>query len=138
MPFVGNRSRCRIAFIKWRIMRIVEYNIIGNILIPLKLKWIFYDFDGNINHRNYLSNHILTHGFGGIRIPLVAFSIFFDSIFPLVDDFCLINGLLKHLVGVILDLFCWCFDNFLFSLFNNILVCSEIWSEFLFNHFSWL
>ena len=119
-------------------MRIVKSKPIRNVLISLKFNRIFNNFDGDTNHWSDFSHNIFTHWFGSITVPFVALSVLYDSRLSFVNNFSLVDSLLKHFIRIVFNFLCWRFDDFLLSLLDDIFIGSKIGRKFLFDHFSWL
>lgn len=138
MSLICDSSRGRIPFVKRGIMWIIESKSVRYVLISLKFDGILYNLDGNTDHWSNLGHYIFTHGFGSVAVPFVTLTILHDSWLSFVDNFSLVDSLLEHFIGIVFYFLCRRFDNFLFSLLDDIFIGSKIGREFLLNHFSWL
>jgi hypothetical protein len=126
MSLICYSGRSRISFVERSIMRVFKVKAFRNVLISLKLNGVLNNFDSNIDHRCNFSNNIFAHGFGSITVPFISLSIFYDTWLSFIDDFSLIDGLLKHFIGIIFDLLGGSFDNFFLGFLDDIFVGPKI------------
>lgn len=92
-----------VSLVEGQLVVRVKLHIVCAVFVPLQGDRVVDELDDYRHHRAHLGHHPCAELLGSVAVPLVALSVFDDAALATTDDLCLIDGLLEHLVGVVLD-----------------------------------
>jgi hypothetical protein len=102
-PVQRHLGRRVVPLVEGQLVVRIQLHVVRAVLVALQGDGVVDELEHDADHGLDLGHYSSAELFGGVAVPLVALAVLVDASLAAVDDLCLVDGLLEHLVGVVLD-----------------------------------